>query len=337
MISGKYSRGFTLIELLVASTINLILAAVMVRVTTDVLGIWQITQDRQVQVAAARQALDALERDLQSVSWRRDNNTYFALEILDSVSELSNHGWLLSAAGPIKPANGGSLLPLPSPGAGASEPRIADARFGLSGAWLRFIACNVESGGTMPVLVAYQIARRPVVGNPTTANAAPVKYGLYRSAISTSETFTTGYTVTSGYGSTSNNVSAVNTSTYRNRANATNPSHANLLASNVVDFSCWLYRRESSGVLTRIYPAIEGDKSHLATGSSTANDTRMPDVADVGIRVLSERGATLLEAIESGRLARPADFATDAEWWWSVVEKNSAWFGRRIEVKGGAL
>jgi type II secretory pathway pseudopilin PulG len=329
--------GFTLIELLVATSITLVLAAVMVRVTADVLSVWQTTQDRQVQVTTARQALDALERDFHSVIWRRDTNVYLAVDILDSASELANHGWLLSAAGPIKPANGGSLLPLPSPTLSVPEPRLADARFGLSGAWLRLIACNVESGGTMPVLVAYQIARRPVVGNPTTTNAAPVRYGLYRSAISTSETFAVGYTVTSGYGSSLNTVSAINASTYRNRSNATNPSHANLLASNVVDFACWLYRRESTGALTRIYPAVAGDKSHAATGSSTANDSRMPDAIDVGLRVLSERGATLLDAIEAGRVPRPVEFATDADWWWSVVEKNSAWFGRRIEVKGGAL
>jgi hypothetical protein len=38
-----------------------------------------------------------------------------------------------------------------------------------------------------------------------------------------------------------------------------NPSHANVLASNVVDFGCWLYGRNPDGTLLRIYPAGPGD------------------------------------------------------------------------------
>jgi hypothetical protein len=51
------------------------------------------------------------------------------------------------------------------------------------------------------------------------------------------------------------------------------------------------------------------------------------------VRILSEEGATLIEAVEAGRLARPATYATDAEWWWGLVEAHSAVFVRRVEIK----
>ena len=115
-----------------------------------------------------------------------------------------------------------------------------------------------------------------------------------------------------------------------------NPSHANLLAPNVVDFGCWFYVRDAVGSLVRIYPTDGTDSSHHAVGNSTANDSRFPAVADILVRVLSEEGAILIEAMENGRVSRPADYTADADWWWAVVAANSAVFIRRIEIKGGA-
>jgi hypothetical protein len=105
----------------------------------------------------------------------------------------------------------------------------------------------------------------------------------------------------------------------------------------VVDFGCWLYVRNPDRTLWRIYPGATGDSSHEAIGNSTATDTRYPAVADVLLRILTEEGATLLEAIEAGRVPRPPNYGTDAEWWWAVVEANSRVFTRRIEIKGGGL
>lgn len=336
-VQGSPVRAFTLIELLIAVTLTLALAAAMLKVTIDVLGLWQRSQSQHTQLTAAKQVLDTLERDLQAPVWRRDATKSFAVEILDTPGSLANHGWLFSS-GPMKPANGGSLLPLPPDDPSAGIPVLEDARFGLSGTWLRFIASNVESGGSLPVLVAYQIARRPVTGDTTAANPAPSRYSLYRTALSTAETFSQGYDVTSGnYSSGSNTPSSITTTTNRSRANVINPSHANLIASNVVDFGCWLYRRNADGTLARIFPAASGDVSHIAQGNSVTDGSRYPDVVDVFLRVVSDQGATLIESIEGGRVVRPAQFASDTEWWWSVVEANSVIVTRRIELKGGAL
>jgi prepilin-type N-terminal cleavage/methylation domain-containing protein len=332
----RQRRGFTLLELLVAVVITLVLAGLMLTVTSNVLTLWRRSQASHTQAVTAKQALDMVERDLQSALCRRDSRHWLAADIIDSAGGLANHGWLMGTA-VMKPASGGSLLPLPSPNAsGVSS--LTDARFGLSGIWLRLVATNVESDGSLPAVVAYQVVRRPVTGDPVASNPAPVRYSLYRSVISNSETFNSGYDVLAGaYGSTSNTPSSALSTSYRTARNVTNPSHANLLASNVVDFGCWFYVRDSAGALQRIYPTATGDVSHQAIGNSTANDSRFPEVVDMMVRILSEEGATLIEAMEAGRVSRPANFATDAEWWWLVVETHSAVFIRRVEIKGGAL
>jgi len=329
-------RGFTLLELLVAVSVTLVIAGLMLAVTTNVLNLWRRSQASYTQAATARLVFDWLEQDLQAAIWRRDTNRWLAADILDSPGSLSNHGWLL---GPrvMKPSNGGSLLPLPPPEAGG-ERLLRNARFGLSGSWLRFVTTNVESGGSLPAVVAYQIARRPITGDPLATNPAAVRYSLYRSAISSAATFASGYDVTSGaYASTTNNPSSASSTAYRAARNVMNPSQANLLGSNVVDFGCWLYVRNADHTLRRIHPTGAGDLSHHAIGSSTATDNRYPEVADIMLRILTEEGATLLEAIEAGRVPRPPSYATDAGWWWGVVEGNSQVFTRRFAIKGIAL
>jgi prepilin-type N-terminal cleavage/methylation domain-containing protein len=329
-------RGFTLLELLVAVTITLVIAGLMLAVPANVLNLWRRSQASQTQAATARQVFDLLEQDLQAAIWRHDANRWLAADILDSPGSLANHGWLLGP-GLMKPANGGSLLPLPAQEVGG-EGLLQNARFGLSGSWLRFVTTNVESGGSLPTVVAYQIARRPVTGDALATNPAAVRYSLYRSAVSNTETFATGYDVTSsGYASSTNNPTSASSTAYRAARNVMNPSHANLLGSNVVDFGCWLYVRNPDRTLWRIYPSGTGDTSHQAVGNSSASDTRYPEVVDLMIRILTEEGATLLEAIESGRVPRPPSYGTDAEWWWGVVEANSRVFTRRVAIKGGAL
>ncbi|MBI3884568.1 MAG: type II secretion system protein [Opitutae bacterium] len=333
----RQTSAFTLLELLVAVVITLALAGLMLAVTVNVLSLWRRTQDRQTQTVAANLVFAALELDLQSAIHRRDATEWLAAEIVDTKVGLANHGWLMAPA-VMKPDSGGSLLPLPPAGA-AGGSTIGEARFGLSGIWLRFVGTNVESGGSVPALLAYQVVRRPVVGDPTAANPAPARYGLYRTAVSAADTFALGYAVTSpNYASADNSPYDNSSARSRDPRNVMNPGHASLLASNIVDFGCWLYKRNELGTLVRIYPGGVGDRSHVATGNSAVDDSRFPDAADLMLRVLSEEGATLIEALESGRLGpRPASFSDDAAWWWGIAEKHSQVFVRRVVVKGGAL
>lgn len=332
---SRSADAFTLLELLVALSITLLIAGLMLAITTNVMGLWRRQQAASTQAITARQVLDQLERDLQTAVCRRDANRWLAADILDSPSALANHGWL-AGPGLMKPASGDSLRPLP-PASVDGVRRLEEARFGLSGQWLRFIATQVESDASLPAAIAWQLVRRPVSGNPVASNPAAVRYSLYRSVVASDDTLASGNDVTaSAYGSTTNTPTSATSTAYRQPRNVTNPSHANLIASNIVDFGCWFYVRDTTGNLVRIYPAVEGDLSHQAIGQSTSNDSRFPVVADALVRVLSEEGAALLEAMETGRTLRPAEYATDAEWWWGVVEANSAVFTRRIEIKAVA-
>lgn len=328
--------AFTLLELLVAGAITLLLAGLMLAVTINVLSLWRRQQAATTQALTAAQVLDQLERDLQAAVHRGDANRWLAADILDTVPALANHGWL-AGPGLMKPAAGASLRLLPPPDAQGAH-RIEEARFGLSGVWLRFVTTPVEAEASLPTAVAWQLVRRPVTGNPTTGNPAPVRYGLYRSAVASDDVFAAGYDVAAtAYGSTSNTPTSALSTAYRQPRNVTNPSHANLIANHVVDFGCWLYVRDAAGGLRRIFPSAEGDPSHHVIGWSEVDDSRFPVVADVMVRILSEEGADLIAAMEAGRVARPSAHATDAAWWWAVVEANSAVFVRRIEIKGGAL
>lgn len=330
-----HQHGFTLLELLVAVTITLLLAGVMLMVTTGTLHLWRRTQDDFAIAAQARLALDLLERDLQAGVFRKDGtNTWLAADVIDASAGLFNHGW--PAAALMKPAAGGSLRLVPAAPEGLA-PRLAEARFGLSGVWLRFITTNVEAGGSLPVAVSYQLARRPVSGSNVAANnPAAVRYTLFRAAVAADESFASGYDVTaSAYRS-----SSAAPSLSRAASTLTNPNTADALATNVVDFGVWLYARDSTGALRRIFPATETDLSHAARDDGAAPDaSRYPDAADILLRVLTEEGARQIEAMEqgSGALARPPVHPTDAAWWWAVVEANSRVFVRRVELKGGSL
>jgi hypothetical protein len=183
--------------------------------------------------------------------------------------------------------------------------------------------------------VSYQIARRPVSGAILATTQADVRYTLFRSAVSPAGTHTAGNDVTApAYGSTT-----VSPAGSRTPATLTNANNSDALATNVVDFGVWLHVRDTAtGELRRIFPTDNNDLVHTANVAAT-DASRFPAVADVLVRILTEQGATLLAQVESGagRVARPPNYATDAEWWWAVAEANSRVYTRRIEVKGVAL
>lgn len=332
----KNSNGaaFTLLELLVAVAITLILAGVMLAVVANTLSLWQRTQHKFASSAQAKLALDLLERDLHAAIFRADGGTWLAATVSNTAAPLTLHGWLLASK--MKPATAESLRLVPDFGGGV-PPKMSDTRFGVSGAWLRFVTTNIESDGSLPIAVSYQIARRPVSGTVSAANPADVRYSLFRAAVSTTSTFSVGYDVeASGYASTS-----VSPAASRGPKTMTNANNSDVLATNVLDFCVWLYvRDETTGALRRVFPADGADLIHEARGVGlSADGNRMPQIADVMLRIVSEEGAALLSEIENdgGHITRPADFTSDAEWWWSIAVKHSEVFMRRIEIKGDVL
>lgn len=319
MTPAAQARGFTLLELLMAAAITVLLSALMLSVTTAALRAWHRGQDAAVMALQAKLALDLLERDLQSGIRRGETGggIRLAADIVDDPAELVSHGWLMAPR--MKPATGESIRLAPSAADGV--PRLADARFGLSGVWLRLIADTTETSAEagVPHAIAYQIARRPISGSIAAGNPAAVRYTLFR-------TFLNGATTLAG----GDDLSSAACAPLGNPSTSADP-----LATNVVDFGVWLYAREGNGTLRRIFPVNDSDRHHAATDASTGDDgTRYPDVADVMIRILSGDGVRRLDAMEksNGAITRPRDFPNDAAWWWSVVEAHSRVFARRIEI-----
>jgi prepilin-type N-terminal cleavage/methylation domain-containing protein len=326
MNATRRQKGFTLIELLVAVMITAGLAAMMLMVTTGTLDVWGRTQDSFAAESQARLVLDHVQRDLQAAIHHDDGSAWLAADIFNAAQSLTNHGWL-TTSGMMKPAGSISRRYDGTVSNGVVE--RSNARFGLSGVWLRLLTTNSETNGSLPAAVAYQIARRPVSGPLTATDPTAARYTLFRSAVAADSTFAVGNNVLApGYASTS-----VNPSVQRGPTTLMNPNTASdVIATNVVDFGVWLYTRDSAGELVRVFPA-NGRASHVANSTFTS-----PVVADVMIRILTEEGARRIEAMETGvNITRPAMLATDAEWWWSVVEANSHVMSRRIQFKAAAL
>ena len=310
--------GFTLVELLVAITVTVVLAGLLIAVTSGALNIWQRAQSRLTMNSQVRLALDLLARDLQASVHSSDSGTSFAVDILSS-GQLATHSWRLEDPR-IKPDDTTSLHALANTTV-LTEQRIADSRFGQSGVWLRFITTNVAAGGSLPTAVSYQINRRPVSGAVTGPNQAPVRYSLFRSKVNSDDTFKNGYDLTAAaYASLSDN------------------SLGDALCDNVVDFGVWCYVREGNGTLTRLYPDADNDRSfHGSAQVGAPSAARYPVIIDVMLRVLNDSGATKLEQIELGRVDRPPEYGTDSAWWWGVVDAESRTFNLRVEVTGAPL
>lgn len=316
--------GFTVIELLVAITITVVLAGLLISVTSGALDVWQRTQSRLTMNAQVKVALDLLARDLQAVVRPPTADIAFAVDVVPT-GELGAHNWRM--ADPlIKPDDAVSLQVLAN--ATRAEQRITDARFGRSGIWLRMISTNVESGNSLPTALAYQINRRPISGSVNEAESASVRYTLYRTKISSDVAFNQGYDLLLPF------YASLSLSP---RGALVAPSTDEALCDNVVDFGVWCYVRQPDGSLgDPVYPAGNKAVRYHASGASGAVNP-IPDVVDVMLRVLTNNGAERLEQMELGRVTRPPEFASNDAWWWSVVEAESQVFTMRIEVGAAAM
>jgi hypothetical protein len=288
--------------------IAVVMAALIVVISSESLKLWDRVQGASATSTQAALAMDQLQRDLEAAMIRNDGKNWMSVVIESNQSELTQRGWLLSAQAVVKPVSlSTNLLPSTSPAL------IRDARFGQGGVWLRLVATDISSSGGRPVAVSYQINRRPVTGTATTTNLAEVRYLFLREELSPSATLT----ATSALFSNRSTPSTLVTS-----------SLSDTLAINVVDFGIWLYERDAGNQLRLIFPT---SATAPAEFSVPVNGT--PVEADIMVRVLTDKGATTIAAMESGRIATPPEFQGDfAAWWWSVAEANSDVFVRRVQL-----
>lgn len=345
-------RGFTLVELLVAAGLTVVIVAVVLRFSSLAMNRWSQSAGRLHADIQARLVLEQLERDLQGALLRADGRVWMAVTILPD-TRLSGRWQAAAVASQAKPDN-------THPGTLALDAtRLEDARFGVAGVWWRFFTTRPDDNtGTgdlsAPVAVGYQIVRR----NVTSSAASEQRYLLFRCEVRRTRTgggapgtFEAGYDLNP----------AADPPTPYQTPNATTGDPGNLIrpplgaaiADNVIDFGVRLYMREQ-GNLRLVFPArpagpgaapAAGDTTdsrppseeteHLARAATPAADDyyrhAFPEVADVMIRVLTDEGARLVAAYESGQL-RPPTGASPTDYWWTLAEAHSRVVTCRIRL-----
>lgn len=302
-------RAFTLVELLIATGITIVIAGMMVAVTTQVLNAWTRSSDTLEMNQTARIVLDFLASDLQSAAFRNDGNdesnvwmraTFRENESID-VPEVSRTT--------LPPAN------LPTSETDLNF-RMRDALFG-EGIYLRFFASTLdrmpgEVGGLNAL--GYQVIRRSV----TSVSSPPpdsFRYILHRNRILDRDVFDAGYNLGNDeYPAPGNDEYPAPGNKLRN------PSLRSMLGLNVFDLGVVFYDRQG-----RILFPLPGN---ISTGYSAPTDGRAPAFADVSVRILTGEGADILNLVETGRLGALPDGMTIQDF----LNTYSQVFTRRVQI-----
>lgn len=315
-VSSARHVGFTLIELLVALGVTALLVSMMLTIVVNVMGGWNRSSGSLSSGNQARMILDIMGRDIQSAIMKRNGDVWFAATIqANGVGD----AWSNSS----KP----TTVRLPSiPAVGDPLPSLEDEyTFGQAGVWLRFIASipgtNTGTDLSAPRAVSYQIKRRSVSGA-----SAEQGYMLYRSEVSSADTFNNGYNLY-------NNV-------YYNGL-LKDPGATDVIANNVVDFGIRCLKRNAAGQLVLIFPdsvdgsptasfAATSDTAKVGQGAAEAAPVRdFPSVVEIYVRILTEEGAQLAANLEANVITTPT--------WDDIVSQHSRVYTRRIEIKGTSL
>jgi len=331
---NRASRAFTLVELLVAAGITVLIAGLGLAVTSRLATAWSRAVGDHEARATARVAIEEITHDLQSALYRDDGAVWFRATVSDDTS----YSGLWEEALTQKPAGttGGSLR--------LNAAELTDCRFGRAGVVLAFFtqARSETDNSTAPTAVGYQIIRRQTgIGR----SAAGAKYVLCRSVVRPAQVEARLGALEAGFdldptdtanayihsGAANDGTAAGDPYSIRHPA-----ALATVLAENVIDLGVRLHGFGDTGELEEIFPASGREMEYLARAPSadgTEAGAGMPCVADVMLRVLTGEGARMVAAMEApsgSSLVRPAEYRTDAEWWWGVVEANSRVYVRRI-------
>jgi len=254
---------------------------------------------------------------------------------------------------------------------------ISDYRFGQAGVWLRFFTnqLTADTSQPAPIAVSYQIVRiKPQAQSTTREMRYWLFRSAVRPAPTDS---TTRSVLNVGFDLTENTANGYNKNTSANSGigepgGIREPDRELLLANNVIDFGVRFWKRNpANGQDQLIFPADDNnhaDNDNLgyaittrlpagvtATGGSsstipfgtnlsdadfqTAGEAEggYPDYAEVMIRVLTDEGARLIAAYESGDAIPPSATSTPTQtekdtYWWTLAETHSVVYTDRIPI-----
>jgi len=360
---AKKRGGFTVIELLVAASITAVLGALLIGITSSVLGTWNRSRSVLSAGNQAKFALDQISADLEAACFRADGRVWLAATIQDDQVGSGDAGadaasWTFPSSGLRKPGarspNGSLVL---TPNSTTVEPelqRIEGFRFGMAGVWLRFFAVVPDrnsglSNLSAPRAIGYQLMRHEIGSE----SDSPCAYSLFRSSANPDQCFVEGFSL---FESVNNlgTASAYNVGygVQGSPGNIRRPSSSDLLANNVVDFGIRLWIRTSGGSRSVMFPRGSslsgwetlGFAARSGTPSATAPNSvppepagrvpgfdemgyGFPDEAEVFLRILDDDAVPTLQAIERGDVAVEGD-------WWQWVESHSRVFTRTVQFLG---
>ncbi len=296
-------NGFTLIELVVALGITAVIGYFFISIGRDFAIAWDNVGNSVARETEARSAMDIISRDFESAFFR-EGPVMFAVNVLGN------------------PSNAGAKWE-----GGLAERPVGDGfdttnhEYGWAGCWIRLICASPSLNA-----VGYQIIRSTIkdtVGLP--------RYMLYRNVVSVEDTIDNGFDLLSPV--------------YTTNGDVTTPERPNILAVNVVDFGARLYVYEdpaddpsdvdAPNGLRLIFPANASSRLHTnlpnglthqgSTFSGTPYSNRYPDVVEIFLRILDEKGASELSAMEESGLN---------DRWEEIVAENSKLYRRFIAVRG---
>jgi hypothetical protein len=259
-----------------------------------------------------------------------------------------------------KPSNSVSLdLDGPDPSVPHETRKLEQFRFGVGGVWLRFFTVERDINTAPSNLstvraVSYQVLRY-ITGDNAPTTTSPIHYGLFRSWVTPDRTFSEGFSLFHEEDGTSAEYNGIGNPPTGGGAGEVasirRPSKDLLIANHVVDFGVRVWGRDPAGNLVVLFPRTDslpadqvqgfaarslpvdfGAPNALPPSPTLGAPTQaqmffgVPEEIEVALRILTDEGATLLEARERGLAVTTAD-------WWTLVEANSQVHTRRIRVK----
>jgi len=354
MLKFTGRKGFTLVELMVAIGVTALLVSLMLTITLNVMGGWNKSSGTLSSGNQARLVLDMIARDLQGAVIKKDGNVWFAATIQKDQTGTGEAGitganWT-PASNPkppgtllgTNPALTDTSFVIPALVPPSSVPLLEDYRFGKGGVWLRFMTAATDTNADTTVLsapraVSYQIVRLPVV-----AESTEFRYLLFRSEVSSANTFSSGFNLfDAAYDVPTVAPVAVTDPGILRRPEITDASRGLVIANNVIDFGVRIFTRNSSGVLSST-PNFPNIKTPTIQGFAATTDLDkassvvakglilhdFPAVVEVFVRVLTDEGVLQIDNLENGRITGT---------WWDIALKNSKVFTRRIELNSSGL
>jgi len=364
--------GFTVLELMVAVAVTALLATALLSISSRVLETQRLASEALETNQVAQFVLDQIQEDLQCAIYQNDGNTWMAINILDTKENskswefaddedpdkgkpLDDSLRLVMAHWPedeILPENEYDVF---------KQAPFEKSRFGVAGTWLRFFtqAPELEQNSTntsAPRAVAYQIIRHSLTG----AQASSKRFQLFRSDVSAKNTFEAGYNLHPDktkypdipyYFDYSGSLDSNDRNTPRIPSSILNPIVLDpdysptsfSLAANIIDFGVRAYVLErnsfGTGKLIQVFPTFNSGQPNEFLVTSLLKDHKLgflhhsfPDVIDLFVRVLTNKGARLLENFENGMFQ-----SNDKQNWWTIAEENSEVYVRRVKIYGEGL